>query len=106
MDKATKAALFSALLFPGWGQFYLKEYKRGIMFVVPVLAGMLSLCWAITQVAFNILKASPFQKGTSDVAAVIKLSMDSIKAIAEQGVATPCSIFLILLFMVILWIIS
>ena len=28
MDKATKAALFSAFLFPGWEQLYLKLYKK------------------------------------------------------------------------------
>ena len=64
MDKATKAALFSALLFPGWGQFYLKRYKRGLFFIVPVLIGTLALAWSIIQVSAKIIKATPFKKGT------------------------------------------
>ena len=106
MNLATKAALYNALLFPGWGHFYLKKYKRGLIFILPVMAGMLSICWAITQVAFNILKSNPFNKGPVDINAVIQLSMDSTKAIYEQGVATPCSILLVLLFIILLWIIS
>jgi len=101
MNLATKAALYNALLFPGWGHLYLKKYKRGIMFIIPVGAGMLSICWATVQVAFNILKAHPFRKGTIDITTVIQLSIDSTKAIYEQGVlppewvvATPCSILI------------
>ena len=100
MNLATRAALYNALLFPGWGHFYLKKYKRGLIFILTVLAGMLSLCWTITQVAYNILKANPFPKGTADVATVIKLSMDSTKAINSNKLS------LILLLIVLLWIIS
>jgi hypothetical protein len=32
MHKATKAALLSALVFPGCGQFYLKSKLRGVVF--------------------------------------------------------------------------
>lgn len=106
MNLATRAALYNALLFPGWGHFYLKEYKRGMVIMLTVLAGILSLCWSVVQVAINILNAHPYRKGAIDIAAIIKLSMDSTKTLGEQGVATPCSIFLILLFIIILWIIS
>lgn len=100
MNSATKAALFNALLFPGWGHFYLKKYKRGMMFILPVAVGMLSICWAAVQVALNILKATPFQKGTADMPAIIKLSIDSTKAIDLNYFS------LILLFMLLLWIFS
>ncbi|MGV8059317.1 MAG: hypothetical protein AB2L12_15030 [Smithellaceae bacterium] len=106
MNLATRAALYNALLFPGWGHFCLKRYKRGLMFILPVLAGMLSICWIVVQVAFNILKTTPIKKGTVDISTVIQLSLNSTKAIYEQGVATPCSILLVLLFMILLWIIS
>jgi len=106
MNLATKAALYNALLFPGWGHLYLKKYKRGIMIILPVLAVMLSICWSVVQVAINILKANPFKKGTIDVTAVFRISIDSAKAIYEQGVATPCSYLLILLLMILLWIFS
>ena len=50
MNPAIKAALFSALLFPGWGQIYLKKYKKGILIIIPITAGVLSILWAIVQV--------------------------------------------------------
>jgi TM2 domain-containing membrane protein YozV len=81
MDKATKAALFSALLFPGWGQFYLKRYKRGLVFIMPVLIGTLALVWAIVQVGITIIKAAPFKKETVQLANVIQVTVDVLKTI-------------------------
>jgi TM2 domain-containing membrane protein YozV len=100
METATKAALFSALLFPGWGQIYLKRYKRGIAIITLTLAGMLSICWGVVQVAISILKAAPFKKGTVAMSAVVKLSLDSVKALDSIYFS------LILLFIVLLWIFS
>ncbi len=79
MDKATKAALFSALLFPGWGQFYLKRYKRGLVFILPVLIGTLALAWSVVQVGITIIKAAPFKKGTVQLANVIQVTVDALK---------------------------
>jgi len=81
MNKATKAALFSALLFPGWGQFYLKRYKRGLVFIMPVLIGTLALVWAIVQVGITIIKAAPFKKETVQLANVIQVTVDALKTI-------------------------
>lgn len=100
MDSATKAALFSALLFPGWGQIYLKKYIRGIAIIIPVGAGLLSLCWAVIQIAIGILESAPFKKGTVTFPAVIQLSVDSAKAMDMQY------LFLILLLIISLWVFS
>jgi TM2 domain-containing membrane protein YozV len=81
MNPATKAALFSALLFPGWGQIYLKKYKRGILIILPVAVGMLSITWAIVQVAITVLKAAPFKKGKVDFNAIVNLTISSVKAL-------------------------
>ena len=35
MKKSTKAALYSALLFPGVGLLLLKQYKRAAIFILP-----------------------------------------------------------------------
>jgi len=43
MKKSIKAALFSALLFPGTGHFSLKLYMRGMIFFVPALLCLLYL---------------------------------------------------------------
>ncbi|GAB6267344.1 MAG: hypothetical protein STSR0002_00840 [Smithella sp.] len=49
MNKAIKAALFNALLFPGWGQIYLKQYKKSILIISAVMAGTLSILWSVIQ---------------------------------------------------------
>ena len=81
MNKATKAVLFSALLFPGWGQIYLKRYIRGLFFILPVLAGTLALAWAVVQLGAAIIKAAPFKNGTVQMADIIGVTVDAIKAI-------------------------
>jgi hypothetical protein len=100
MNPAVKAALFNALLFPGWGHFYLKEYKRGFLIIIPFLAGVLSICWAVVQIALSVLRAAPFKEGTVDVAAVFKLSADAMQALNSGYLS------LILLFIILLWIFS
>lgn len=99
VDVATKAALYNALLFPGWGHFYLKKYKRGILIILPVVAGILLICWSVIQIAQKILKATPFKKGSVDIISVVNLSMNSIMEVDS-------SFYLILLFIVLLWIFS
>jgi TM2 domain-containing membrane protein YozV len=79
MNIAVKAALFSGLLFPGWGQFYLKKYKRGLAFLLPVLAGIVYICWSLMVVAISTIKAAPPQKGSADINTVLTLTDDSLR---------------------------
>lgn len=46
MRKTVKAVLFSALIFPGTGHFTLGRYKRGLLFFIPALLGLLILVYA------------------------------------------------------------
>ncbi|MEN6623510.1 MAG: hypothetical protein ABFD50_18435 [Smithella sp.] len=98
-DIATKAALYNALLFPGWGHFYLKKYKRGILIILPVIAGILHICWSIIQIAQNILKTAAIKNGSVDIISVVNLSINSIMKV-------DLSFYLILSFIVLLWIFS
>jgi TM2 domain-containing membrane protein YozV len=100
MNQATKAALFSALLFPGWGQFYLKHHKRGFLFIVPVLIGALTIVWMFIQAATTVIKAAPFRKGTVQFSQVIQVAVDAFKALDFF------SLLIILLLLAVLWILS
>ena len=100
MNLATKAALFNALLFPGWGQIYLKKYKKGISIIIATIAGVLSIIWSVIQTTINILKIAPLKKGTITFSAVVNLTIGSIKAL------NLFYLFLILFFMILLWIFS
>src|SRR5208283_1067080 len=79
MNKATKAALYNVLLFPGWGQIYLKRYKKGIAIIIAVIAGALSILWSIVQTTTAYLKISPFRKNAVNFDAILKTAVYSIK---------------------------
>ena len=94
MNLATRAALYNALLFPGWGEIYLKRYKRGVLILTGVTAGIISIVWSIGQTTISILKISPFKKGTVTFVAVAQLAVDAIKALnlfylCELNMARP-----------------
>ncbi len=81
MDKTTKAALFSAILFPGWGQIYLKRYKRGLVFILPILAAMMMLAWTIIAAGAAIIKTAPFKKGAVQVSDVLSVTVRAFQSI-------------------------
>jgi TM2 domain-containing membrane protein YozV len=92
--------LLSALLFPGWGQLYLKKYKRGLAIILPVAAGTIYIVWAVVQVALAVLKATPFKKGSVHFSDVVILSINSVKAL------DLFYLMLIIIFIILLWIFS
>ncbi|MFO7568173.1 MAG: hypothetical protein R6W75_00110 [Smithellaceae bacterium] len=100
MDTAMKAAMLSGLVLPGVGQFFLKRYKRGLAFMLPVLAGSVALALAVVQIAAALIKAAPFQKGAihfSDVASVAVNAFQKLDLL---------SLSLILAMVVVFWILS
>jgi hypothetical protein len=100
MNLATKAALLNALILPGWGQIYLRNYKKGILIIIASLAGVVSILLSMVQTTIAILKIAPFKKGTVTFNAVIQLTINAIKALNLSY------LFLILLSMILLWIFS
>ncbi len=100
MNLARKAALFNILLFPGWGQIYLKKYAKGVLIILGILAGVFSMMWSILQETINILKIQPLRKGISTFGALVQLAIDAIQRLNLFYVS------LILIFMLLLWIFS
>jgi TM2 domain-containing membrane protein YozV len=100
MNSATKAALYNALLLPGWGHLYLKKYKRGFLLITAMTAGTLYILWSVIQTTISLLKISPFKKGTVSFEAVVQFA---IKSVQDQNFFY---FYLLLLFMIILWILS
>ena len=52
MDRSSKAALLSALVFPGVGQWYLGRHLRALLFAVPAVAAawvFLSHAWVLAM---------------------------------------------------------
>lgn len=55
MKPSIKAALISALIFPGLGHFALKRAARGCLFILPTLAAVLYLLRTTLQLADQLL---------------------------------------------------
>ena len=55
MKLSYKAALLSAFVFPGVGQFYLKRYGRGLVLIFFVFTGLGYIIWSATVTALNSL---------------------------------------------------
>jgi TM2 domain-containing membrane protein YozV len=100
MNTATKAALFSAILFPGWGQLYLKHYKRGFVFILPVLIGALTIVWMVIQAGTAIIKTTPLKKGTVEFNNIIQVAVDAFKML------DIFNLLFILLLLAVLWVLS
>jgi hypothetical protein len=98
MKKSIKAALLSALVFPGLGQMYLKRYVRGLIPMVLVLTGLGVLIAQATASALQILDKIQLQGGTVDMNAVTNLATassshgDGYSSLISLGIA-GCWIF-------------
>jgi TM2 domain-containing membrane protein YozV len=55
MKISYKAALLSALVFPGVGQFYLKRRWRGLFIMLFVFTGLGYIIWSATVSALSVL---------------------------------------------------
>ena len=96
MNKATKAALYNVLLFPGWGQIYLKRYKKGIAIIIAIIAGALSILWSIVQTTTAFLKISPFRKNAVNFDVIVKTAIYSIKHTNRSYLILMLSLILLL----------
>jgi TM2 domain-containing membrane protein YozV len=70
MNKAIKAALLSALVFPGVGQMYLKRYSRGLIPMVLTLTGLGVMIAQATVGALREIEKMQIQGGIVDLSAV------------------------------------
>ncbi len=90
----------SALLFPGWGQVFLKRYKRGATIISLTVIGVLSISFYIVQVAVTVLKAAPLKKADVNFSAVVQLCINAVKSL------NFFFLLILLLIVIILWIFS
>jgi hypothetical protein len=56
MNNSQKGAFWSGLVFPGLGQVVLKHYKRGVVIMVTVLAGLSVMVVVAVKKAFIVLE--------------------------------------------------
>jgi TM2 domain-containing membrane protein YozV len=99
MNKAIKAALLSALVFPGSGQLYLKRYWRGLMMMTLVVLALAVMIVRATVVALDSLRIMQVDGKATDVNVISHLAETSSASIFTDNTA-------VLVFLVLCWVFS
>ena len=93
MHKATKAALMSALLFPGCGHFYLKSKLRGAIFTVFTVGCL----YVLTTYVLNIANDISEKILSGDIPLNVSSLMSEISSQLYGNAATTPDIAMLLL---------
>lgn len=99
MNKAMKAALLSAFVFPGSGQFYLKRYWRGLLMMMLIVLGLTVIIARATIGALDALKVMQGNGTSVDFNAISHLTETTSANIYTDNT-------IILVFLVVCWIFS
>ncbi len=71
MRKSLKGVLFSGLVFPGYGQFALKHYIRGIVLMLICLTGLVLIGVKVRQQIVVVLEKIEYGDGTIDMSEIL-----------------------------------
>ena len=99
MTTSIKAALLSALVFPGAGHFFLKRHIQGIILTSATIASLYFLIAGVVEKALHI--ADKIQRGEvqPDVAAIAEL-VTAQPTVSEMHVITIASYVLIIAWLI------
>ena len=73
MRKPLKGALLSGLVFPGYGQFVLKHYIRGIVLMLIGLACLVVIGVKVLQQTFIVLEKIEYSGGAIDMSELLNV---------------------------------
>lgn len=85
MKPALKAALISALVFPGLGHIYLKRAARGCLFLLPTLV-------ALTCIVMRVLERTRALLEQVQAGSDLELLADQLTAAAPSVAITVCAL--------------
>lgn len=71
MRTSLKGALLSGLVFPGYGQFVMKHYIRGIVLMLTCLTGLVVIGVKVRQQIFIVLEKIEYVDGAIDMSEII-----------------------------------
>ena len=84
MNTAIKAALLSALVFPGSGQIYLKRYWRGLIIMFLAGLGLTVIVVMAAGAALEGIKAMQIEGKAADLNAMARIAAGSSKDTASN----------------------
>ena len=71
MRKSLKGALLSGLVFPGYGQYVMKRYKRGIALMIISFASLVVIGVKVQQQIFVVLENIEYGDGAIDISGIL-----------------------------------
>ena len=71
MRKSLKGALLSGLVFPGYGQFVMKHYKRGIALMIISIASLVVIGVKVQQQIFIVLENIEYGNDAIDMSGIL-----------------------------------
>ena len=100
MSKSTKAALLSALVFPGSGHIYLKRYIQGGVLIAAALAATYHIVSIAVQNALSIVEQIQRGEVSAEAISITELATQQSSASESQ------SIELITIALILCWVIG
>ncbi len=86
--QSMKAVYFSGLIFPGVGQFYLKNYIRGLLFSITAAIGFYIIMSATWELMFAIANDIEQGKQRLDINSIMRVVRESLKIYQEPTIFT------------------
>ncbi len=71
MRRSLKGALLSGLVFPGYGQFVMKHYIRGIALMIIGFACLVVIGVKVQQQTFSVLEKIQYSGGAIDMSEIL-----------------------------------
>jgi hypothetical protein len=85
MKNSWKAALISAIIFPGLGQIWLKRYLRGLILITATVVFSAAIIMKGAQEVFNLLNRIEAEGGNVDMVAIMRSATAASAAGADTG---------------------
>lgn len=99
MRKSLKGALLSGLVFPGYGQFVLKHYIRGIAFMLIGLACLVVIGVKVLQQALIVLEKIEYGDGAIDMSEILN-AVNLVGTTSSDGISKFTSLLLLLCWII------
>ncbi len=95
MKKSIKAALISALVFPGAGHLYLRRYVPGILLILIAAAATYFLMSGVVNEAFNVADKLVNNDTSLDVAHITQLVQQQSQRSSQSMNIATITIFIV-----------
>lgn len=100
MTRNTKALLYSALIFPGCGQFFLKRYKSSALFICLSVVAIIYIALGVVEKAYAIVDSIIAGEVSPEYSVIRKLLLE------QQNNADSNVLTMVMYSLIAIWLLS